>query len=305
MADTISDKLVRLNEVKQQIKQSIIDKGVSVADTDTFASYADKIGQIETGGGGEVVDRTKFGLTIDSLLGDVDADGTLDVPTGSFVADFSGVNKFGNNALRYKFYVSSAITGFLAPSLTTVGSNGMYSAFTSCYSLKSVDLSLLQTVEDYGLYSAFSNCAYLENIAIGSIKTVGNNGMSSCCSSCLRLTSVSMESLQTIGKYGLQQAFSSCSRLESVNLDSLQTVGENGLYGAFSGCKALTSISFPSLTSVVATSFGSTSAYSHIFNNCTALTEIHFRADMQAAIEATNGYTNKWGATNATIYFDL
>ena len=50
MTDTISDKLVRINEVKQQIKQSIIDKGVAVADTDPFSAYAGKIGQISGGG---------------------------------------------------------------------------------------------------------------------------------------------------------------------------------------------------------------------------------------------------------------
>lgn len=40
---SISDKLVYLNETKSKIKQAIIDKGQSVADTDTFRSYPEKI----------------------------------------------------------------------------------------------------------------------------------------------------------------------------------------------------------------------------------------------------------------------
>lgn len=46
---TIADKLTYLNATKAAIKNAIVNKGVSVADTDTFRSYADKIESIETG----------------------------------------------------------------------------------------------------------------------------------------------------------------------------------------------------------------------------------------------------------------
>lgn len=52
MANTIYDKLEYLEDTKEQIKQAIVAKGVSVSESDTFRSYADKIGSIETGGGG-------------------------------------------------------------------------------------------------------------------------------------------------------------------------------------------------------------------------------------------------------------
>jgi hypothetical protein len=52
------------------------------------------------------------------------------------------------------------------------------------------------------------------------------------------------------------------------------------------------------------TSVGSHGLY-NAFQYCTGITEIHFRADAQATIEATSGYSDKFGATNATIYFDL
>lgn len=51
MANTIQDKLAYLEETKEAIKQSIIAKGVSVSEGDTFRSYADKIETIEDGGG--------------------------------------------------------------------------------------------------------------------------------------------------------------------------------------------------------------------------------------------------------------
>lgn len=46
---TISEKLQKLIDTKNAIKAAIIAKGQSIADTDTFASYAEKISAIETG----------------------------------------------------------------------------------------------------------------------------------------------------------------------------------------------------------------------------------------------------------------
>ena len=47
---TITDKLNKLEETKSAIKTAIINKGVAVSDSDTFASYADKIASISGGG---------------------------------------------------------------------------------------------------------------------------------------------------------------------------------------------------------------------------------------------------------------
>lgn len=48
---TITDKLNKLAETKSAIKTAIVNKGVAVSDSDTFASYANKIASIEGGGG--------------------------------------------------------------------------------------------------------------------------------------------------------------------------------------------------------------------------------------------------------------
>lgn len=49
---TIEQKVDYLKETKQAIRAAIEEKGVSVADTDSFRSYASKIGTISGGGGG-------------------------------------------------------------------------------------------------------------------------------------------------------------------------------------------------------------------------------------------------------------
>lgn len=55
---TIAEKLTYLNATKTAIKNAIIGKGVSVSDSDTFRSYAQKIGAIETGGSTVVTGTT-------------------------------------------------------------------------------------------------------------------------------------------------------------------------------------------------------------------------------------------------------
>ena len=95
------------------------------------------------------------------------------------------------------------------------------------------------------------------------------------------------DALITVGDY----AFSSCESLTSINLPNVTTVGSN----AFSYCKSLTSINLPNVTTVG----------SNAFRSCNSLMEIHFAVKNKEAIEALSAYSNKFGATNATIYFDL
>ena len=50
---TLVEKINYLKETKTAIKNAITAKGVSVSDTDTFRSYAGKIGEIQSGGSSE------------------------------------------------------------------------------------------------------------------------------------------------------------------------------------------------------------------------------------------------------------
>ena len=84
------------------------------------------------------------------------------------------------------------------------------------------------------------------------------------------------------------------------SFSDIKSIDDYVLFNAFSNCTGLTgSVNFPNLTSV------GDNALNKAFYNCTGITEIHFRADAQATIEAQSTYSSKFGATNATIYFDL
>lgn len=70
---SITDKLEYSLETKELIKQSIIDKGVEVSDEDTLRSYANKISEIQSGGGGtdeEWISKAEYDALPDDKLTD-------------------------------------------------------------------------------------------------------------------------------------------------------------------------------------------------------------------------------------------
>ena len=64
---TINEKLNYLLQTKENIKQAIKEKGVEITDSDTFRSYAEKIGTIKVGGDEILIDApTALVLPVDS-----------------------------------------------------------------------------------------------------------------------------------------------------------------------------------------------------------------------------------------------
>ena len=91
---TTAQKLQAIANSKAAIKSAIEAKGVSDVG-DVLANYATKIGQISGGG-------SKYGLTMDSILGDVDANGELQPPTSGTLSS-TAIVSIPNNGLQNKF----------------------------------------------------------------------------------------------------------------------------------------------------------------------------------------------------------
>ena len=66
---TVVDKLNYLKETKTAIKNALVEKGVEVADSDTFRSYAQKVADIQAGGG-------DFDALIDGSLTEISSGAT-------------------------------------------------------------------------------------------------------------------------------------------------------------------------------------------------------------------------------------
>ena len=296
----------QINRIKTNIANTYTAaqaKGATMPQTQNSDNLAACVQSITTGGGGG---DTQFGLTAEQMLGTLDSDGNLTMPTLPSIT-FTGLKNVSDYVFAYKFYQRTFETDatVLFPDLTNIAQSGMNGCFSNCTSLTSADLSALTSVDSSGLQTCFYECTSLTNVDLSALTTVDGNGMYSCFTNCTSLTSADLSALTTVdGTYGMYSCFYGCTSLTNVDLSALTTVDGNGLGSCFSNCTSLTNISFPSLTTVQTNSFGDAS-FSYCFSNCTALTEIHFRADAQTAIEAMTGYADKWGAINATIYFSL
>ena len=122
-----------------------------------------------------------------------------------------------------------------------------------------------------------------------------------------KVTSISMPKLRAIYEYGLSSAFEaptiSSPLLTLVDLSSVESLSMYALSSTFKNQTALQKVYLTGLTSIINYALGRNSN-SYAFQGCTGITEIHFPAAMQTTIEGLSGYGDKWGASNATIYFD-
>lgn len=212
----------------------------------------------------------------------------------------------------------TALTSVSFPNLTTITTPQIYSseggvfdsAFRQCTSLTSISFPELTTItgNSSGSYTANSfrgvcqDDTALLTASFPKLTTISGDGSTfeRAFQACRALTSVDFSSLEKAPSNCFRDLCINCVSLTTVKFDSLEEISYNTFSSAFYGCSSLTTISFPSLTTVVGSSFGAS-----CFTSCTNLTSIHFPAAMQSAIESTTGYSSKWGATNATIYFDL
>lgn len=283
------------------------------------------------------ITKTKFGVSIDGIFGDVDENGYLDwVPAGGSInLDLSGVQRIRANVFAYKFYGNRSLESIVMPDIETSYSDEVffYAAYIS--SLKRFEAPKLKTIRNMSYFEKAVSGTPIEYLDLSAVETI--SGLSACygmCTTCRSLKKTGLQSLTTItglngcysmfqgceelvetgvpnltlisGNYGCYAMYQGCSKLSSTGLDTLESVtGSNGCRQMFERCYGLTKEYFPMLTVVSAANAFGTSSSSGMFAYCSGITELHFRADTQAVIEGLSGYSSKFGATNATIYFDL
>lgn len=261
--------------------KSITENGTYTASSDSLDGYSSVTVDVASSGG------TKYGASIDNILGDVNANGVLQRPTEECNLVFTGVKDVADSGLQYCLYHQDTIKTITFPDLTEVSGNQAFmSGFYNCTNLTSVSFPELTTLpKTFTFYNAFGNCTALTSISFPKLREITSTDTSS---------------------YVFNSAFSGCTSLTSVSFPELTTInGGAVLSQAFRNCKSLTSVSFPKLITVPNNSAFGGSSSQYIFYGCTALQEIHFNSSAQSTIQRLTGYSAKWGASNATIYFDL
>lgn len=273
----------------------------------------------------------RFGANYDFWVGALDANGKLDfIPTGNPVdLVFTGVKDVGSRVFNNVFYLRNVgrIKSVSFPDLESV--TGQYAfnyAFAWNDGITSVSFPKLKHISGGHVFDrAFYLSTGLTDVSFPSLLTItGGAVFNGAFENNPNLTSLSFPVLTQIGSdthmsyanggghfTGVTTSNSKCTTLSFPELTTIYCT-DTASYGTFAHNTTLQRIDLPKL-SIIDRSPALTSNISYavghknIFSGCSKLTEIHFGAANQAAIEATEGYSTLWGrgAGNATVYFDL
>ena len=260
------------------------------------------------GGGGS---PAKYGCTIDNLLGDVDANGVLQLPvntSGDIV--FTGVKDVADYSLYYRFAnLSNLSSTVIFPDLDIVSGTRALNYTFNGSGVTSASFPKLVTVGGgYSLNGMFYECPSLTSVSLPKLTTIsGQYGCANMLYGC-PITSISLPELTTISaNYGAQYLFRSCGNLVTASLPKLTNISvSQACTGMFNGCTAIEHIYFNALTT---TSFGS---YKNQFNSMMSSTSnkvthtIHFPSNLQTTVSGLTGYPNFGGGSGyVTLSFDL
>ena len=316
----IDSDINKILEIKQDIYDSIVNKGVDIQNNTPFENYPDKIDSI-------IVGENQVGIPRK-----VTAQGLYSWPSNFTFSLPSGVTTVDSYGLYYAFYHCKGIAH--ADLSNIINLNTPYS-LRFCFSestLSSFDLSNLQSISgEWCLHSAFSYCSNLTTVSFPKLSSItGTAALAYAFSYCSNLTTVSFPLLTEVRQASLSTAFGSCSSLTSVDFSNLTTCNySSGLYFCFNECTSLTTIAFPKLSSIAGSS-----VLQQAFRNCTALKTIsfpalttssfgsytnqfnnmlqgvtgctvHFPASIKTTIQDWSDVTSGFGGTNTTVLFDL
>lgn len=298
---TIAEQLTSLNDTKTAIRDAISAKGVSVSDTDTFASYADKIAEIPSG---TEVNKTKFGCTIDNFLGSVDSEGNYVAPTEKPTITFTGVTRAATSGGCVAL-LENIDGSVVFPDLTYVEERSFAVAFSLITGKLSITFPVLEEIS-------------ADQVFVDALAPVSGYSAPRVYFPVLKKISGSNVFDLLLNGAGTKQFFDSAFPvLEEISGNQVfywtfGTIYEKIIASRIKtiiGGDSASNATFPAQYTSSSTTIklylpAATSVSGYIIKPYTGRSgEIHFAVANQAAIEACEGYDYMFGATE--IYFDL
>lgn len=252
---TIANKLNKLLNTKQAIKQAIIDKGVDVSDNTVFADYPGKIESIVTEGADPYYEELW--------------------------------NKITNNNTDYQ-YLFHYYTGteLDANKLDTSNVTDMSYMFNNCNKLTSLDISNFDTNKVTDMSYMFWNCGGLTSLDVSNFNTDNVTEMQYMFCYCEKIKELDVSNWDTSKTTNIASMFNSCYQLTSIKgINNFNVSKVTNISGVFSGCKALTSLDVSNWD------VGHITAYYYFndtFNNCESLVDFYPPQNINTQIDLSN-----------------
>lgn len=249
---TLADNLQELSNIKQSIKEAIRYQRQPVSDSDSFASYAEKIANIND-----------IDIELQSKSLTVTENGTQTITPDTGYDGLSSVEVTTNIQLDGTVIeYGKTITGSLGNRIVIIKNIDLTNV-TSMNSLFA--LSNLEEIKNITNTSSVTNMSStfrgskITTIQLFDTSSVTN--MNECFYGCSKLTSIPLFNTSNVANMGYM--FYNCSLLETIPL--LNTSNVTIAYWMFSGCSALTSVPTLDLSLV--------NDAKCMFEKCTSLTE--------------------------------
>lgn len=303
---SITNKLEYLQETKNQIKNAITEKGVTISDTDTFRSYADKIASISTGTGTssddwqpepdwwdiETIlenDTEDYSQKIICLLTD-------ELDDGATKSQVRGADKYklsDGQVIETTSSSSENIYNIFDITKDKACSKGYKTRYIIYYKNSDFDANII--LPDNAIYAIFSgvkfsNTCFNSKIFLQGIKFINNTqytatSITSMFGGCHNLKSIT--GLEISESVSTASAFTYCSVLEKIpNIDTRNTTN---MYNMFSYCSALKKI--PNIDT------RNTTSMNNMFISCFNLKEIQ-NLDMVNVTNTINMFSSCNSLTN-------
>ena len=145
----------------------------------------------------------------------------------------------------------------------------MFSMFSYCSSLTSLDLSGFNTDNVTNMAAMFSNCTGLTSLNLSNFNTAKVQYMEYMFDGCSGLTSLDLSNFNTANVTHMYRMFSGCSGLTSLNLSSFNTENVTNMYGMFYDCSGLTSLDLSNFNTAKVTNMWG------MFSGCSGLVTIY------------------------------
>lgn len=283
---TIAENLTLLESTKANIKQAIVNKGVSVSDTDTFASYADKIGQISGGSSAAALDfgTINYAYAPTTLKNGLDASvAYLNRWTGNHFNSDSELMFMPKVEIVDSEPVNIGYVGSIFPKLLIFPDIDFKHKDINGYGFmvhsKAMSIHLKNINFTGSLQSLFNDCPNLVDITCSGL-TIDSDvtDASSCFQDCQKLTTVPdlFNGAQT-GLTNLGSMFFNCSNMTTIDLSSWKFGQVTSMNSMFYGCYNVQTID---ITGIDTSQMTSASNIDSMFDGCSALVRIRGAIDL-------------------------
>lgn len=152
--------------------------------------------------------------------------------------------------------------------LNTSEVTNMVYMFSSCYSLKKLDVSKFNTGKVTNFKCMFSDCGSLTSLDVSSFNTENVTNMEKMFFLCKSLTSLDLSNFNTKNVTDMNNMFDKCFNITSIKLSNFNTSKVTDMGGMFNQCNSLSSLDVTNFNT------SNVEEMSCMFSECKSLTTL-------------------------------